>query len=121
MPLDGDDAVVIIGRRALVGSAEHESDARAVDVAIAEPRLGTRLRESEGQIGCDSGFPDAAFSTGHCDNMLHALDPRRPHGSSGGGGSLDIDFHRNTAGSAHGLQSRRRVGVDFFCNASVIC
>ena len=121
MPLDGNDAVVIVGGRAFVGSAEHESNAWAVDVAIAEARLGTGLGESESQIGCDGGFPDAAFSAGHGDDMLHTLDLRGADGSRGRGRGLNIDLHRNPAGAAHGLQSRCRVGVDFFCNARVIC
>ena len=120
MTLYGDDAVVIIGRRALVGSAKHESNARAVDIAIAEARLGAGLRECESQIRRDGGFTHTTLSTGHGDDMLDSLDLRGAHCSSGCGGSLNIDFHRNTAGTAHGLKRRCGIGVDFFCDTCVI-
>ena len=120
MALDGDDAVVIIGRRAFIGSAKHESNARAVDVAIAEARLGAGLRECESQIRRDGGFADTSLSAGHSDDMLDSLDLRRAHHSGGCGGSLNIDLHRNTAGTAHGLKRRCGIGVDFFCDTGVI-
>jgi hypothetical protein len=95
--LDGDDAVFIISRGPFVGSAEHESDARTVDVAIAEPGLCARVRQGEGEICSDGGFADTAFSAGHGNHMLHAFDLGGSDGPSGGRRRLDIDFHRNSA------------------------
>ena len=121
MALDGYDAVLIIGHRPFVASTKHESNAGSVDITIAEPGLGSRLRKGEGQIGRDGGLANTAFSAGHGDDMLHALDLRGANRSGGGGGSLHIDFHRHTANPSQGLEGRCRLRMDFFCDASVIC
>ena len=65
MAADGLDAAFLGGGGAFV-RAEHEADAGAVNVAIAEADLAIVFfaAEGDGEIGGDGGFADAALAAG---------------------------------------------------------
>ena len=90
--LDRDDLVFFRRRRALT-RAEHERNARAIDVAIAQADARAGLLECDGEIRGHGRFADAAFAAGDRDHVLDSFNPRRADSgrASSGGRRMNID------------------------------
>ena len=63
--------------------AEHERNARAINVAVTQAYAHFRLLKREGEIRCHSRFADAALATRHRDRVLDSRNACRTHASPG--------------------------------------
>ncbi len=92
----------IIGRSL---PAEHQRDARPVEVAIAKADSRARLRERHGEIRGHGRFANPALAARDGDHVLHAVDSRRPDGRARHRlrGRLHVDLHHGVS-NARGRQ-----------------
>ena len=74
--LDRDDFVFVAGRRPFV-RAEHERNAWAVNIAIAQTDTGFCLLERQREVRGDGRFADTAFAARHCDDVFDSWNPLR--------------------------------------------
>ena len=66
-----------LGAAGLLGDAQHERDARPVDVGVHEADVRPELRQGQGEIGCDRRLADAALAAGDRDHARDAGDRLR--------------------------------------------
>ena len=97
--LDRDDAVVV-RRGGLLRGPEHERDARAVEVAVAEPCARPAETQGLGEVRRNGAFAHAPLATRNGNHMIDAFDLRGA-GRRGSRGFLLVDHDMGRAHSGH--------------------
>src|SRR5260370_12602355 len=76
-----------------------------MDVAVAQAEARFRLLKREGEIRCNSRFPDAALATRHRDRVLDSRNACRTHSSPGASGwRMNVDQNFRISDSMNRLQ-----------------
>ena len=119
--LDRDNAVVFRRHRAFA-RAEHERNARPVNVAIAQPDSSLGLLERDGKIRRDGGFADAALAAGDRNDVFDSFDPRRADtgGTAARRRGLNIDPHLRFTHTSEIAQRVFRFVLDRLRNRRVV-
>ncbi len=110
---------MFVRHRAFV-AAEHERNARAVKVAIAQADGCTAACEGHREIRGDRRLAHAALAACHGDDVLYAINLRGPDAGHGLRGRLDIDLH-NRPGHAGGGQHGLRLIANLRGDSRLVC
>jgi hypothetical protein len=105
LAFDGKDAILIISHWPFVAS-EHQSDARAIEIAIAKTHPGACRRQRDSKIRGHRGLAHTPLSTRHGDDMLDTFQLRRTGEAGSLGRRLNIDLDFNTLNPCHPCKRR---------------
>ena len=120
LALDGKDAILIISHWPLV-AAEHQSDARAIEIAIAKTRPGALSPPARQQDLLPPWTCQHPLSTRHGEDMLDTFQIAGPGIPAASGWRLNIDLDFNAPNPALPRKRRLRLIANLPGNRGLCC